>query len=188
MQVQKGSSYFLLTFTILNNTGFPILINTLAPSCWGKCCSSCSMKQAIWAGRKWFGWSFSQIEGLTGGVRGNGRILTDNVSIQVQGKMGSEKLCKNLISYGWNNKRQHWNMLTDSSGRSVCYTSVQWVPQRRARYRTWSHLFFQYSFVKITGEHEGVMGVYFQGWTHTSHIFYCKVKLHIKYCQALFSS
>lgn len=160
-------------FMILNNESFPILINSLAPSYWEKCCSSCSMKQTIWAGRKWFGWSFSWTEGLTGDVRGNGRILTlptDNIPKEVQSKTGNEKLCKNLISYIWNDGGQHWNMLTCSSGRSVCYTPTQSGPQRSARHRTQPCLFFRYSLCK---DHWQTWGGYLGSfWRLNSYLSY----------------
>lgn len=165
---------------ILNNAGFPILINSLAPSCWEKCCSSCSMKQVIWAGRKWFGWSFSWIEGLTGvweGVEESLHYLQTMCQYRCKVKRAIKKLCKNPISYGLNNRWQHWDMLTHSSGRFVSYTPVQQVPQRSARYRPWSRLFSSIHYVKDTGEHGGVTGVHFEGWTPTSHIFHCKVEL-----------
>lgn len=41
--------------------------------------------------------------------------------------------------------------------------------------------FSSIQYVKIIGEHGGVIEEHFEGWTHDSHIFYGNVKIHMKY-------
>lgn len=76
-------------------------------------------------------------------------------------------------------------MTEDSTGicslvpvAGLCVTHQLSQDHRGVQDTEHSHVYFSgIHYVRITGKHEGVIWAHFEGWTPTSHIFHCKVKI-----------